>query len=106
MRRNRTLNSGKNDLFSELNNVLTAYYISGILFGIFSLYQLRLSISFLSIYNPVIFIFASFIFFQSVRGIIKVRKLRKSYLENPNSHNNMTIPKPILYHAIFWYLPK
>lgn len=103
-RRNRVGSSLEKS--AEISRSLQAYYVSAILFGLwapFSVLALVLNSSFL---QGIIALLVTLVAVQSVRGVFKLRQLRKDFEESPNEFRSVPVPKPLIYNAVFWFVPR
>ena len=98
--------SGAVDKSNEISSSLTSYYASVVLFGLCSIATLPAAIIGMGVYDWLIFIFVTAIFVQSMIGLSKLKIFRLEFQENPEAMASREVPKPLLYRAIFWYLPK
>ena len=90
----------------EISNSLTASYMSASLFGVFSLIRLPITALEASFINILILLLCLLILIQSILNIKALKKLRKDHADSPERFASYPVIKPILYTAVFWFLPK
>lgn len=104
--KNRLGISATIDKGTEINNSLTTYYVSIILFGLFTLATLPAALLAPGMYNIFLFSLTGFVCIQSIKGMKRLKTFKREFEENPEKLAKSPVPKPILYQAVFWYLPK
>ena len=94
------------DKSQEVSNSLQNHWISCVLFGVFGLLAVPNAFVEPSIYSILVALFVTLIFVQSIMGIVELQQFRRALKSNPRVYANKKIRQPILYTAIFWFLPK
>lgn len=90
----------------EVSRVQQVNWISAILFGLISCLYIAGMIFAFDIIDALIGFFFMANFAMSVRGIRELNAFNQKLLENPNEYATKPIKRPLLYRAVFWYLPK
>ncbi len=105
MKRNRKIGSSI-EKSREIDNSYTSYIVSTIIFVFWSPAQVFVAILNPTVINIATALFACFVLGFTVKGLSEILDLKKKFYENPADYKRVRVPKPILYHAIFWWLPK
>lgn len=95
-----------NKKYDEISTAKESAIISIILFA-----SLALSYAVASAVNPswlniIVTFFSLVILIQSVLISRKLKKLKKILLSGVFGNKYIYVPKPILYYAVFWQVPK
>ncbi len=90
----------------EISKSLQVNWISAVLFGIFSLINVPFAILNPSLLQGVIAVLITANLWISIRNILELRLLRRNLIDDPEKHMTRSVRQPLLYRAVFWYLPK
>ena len=90
----------------EISRSLQIYWVAAVLFGFLLFYYVLSSLATLDPWTILIAIFFAINFIMSVMGIRELKKFRVNFANDPETYKNKKIRHPILYQAVFWYLPK
>ncbi|MDP5209667.1 hypothetical protein [Microbulbifer sp. 2205BS26-8] len=92
------------DLYGEVDSNLLSCWITAFLMGPLALITL-VSTLFAGIgFDTVIFVLAVLILSQAIRGIVKLRKLKKSLLEDPKSVRHTDILAAPSFKGLYWFI--
>lgn len=91
---------------SEISSSLYIDAFFLVIFGLWGLARLFMLFFDHSLISILIAIFVCAIAIQSFSTLRALRVLRKNFRSNPDKHRDSVVPKPILYHAVFWFLPR
>ncbi|MEM9256765.1 MAG: hypothetical protein AAGA91_15060 [Pseudomonadota bacterium] len=90
----------------EISHASVSYWISFIAFFLFGLLRLGMTLLDPSYFNILIVLALFALAFISIRGLIQLRRVKRRFLENPTENLRIQVPKPVIYHAIFWWMPR
>jgi len=90
----------------EISKSLQVNWISLVLFGIISLIYVPAAILDPSWLQNVIAAFFAINVWFAIRNIRELKLLRKNLINDPEKYVTRSVRQPLLYRAVFWYLPK
>ena len=90
----------------ELSNAFYTGLLSVILFGLFALDWVIRAAETGGVIEVIVAVISFGIFAQSILATIEAKKMLIGMELNPSEYRKMPTPKPILYKAVFWFMPK
>ena len=91
---------------SDISNSLQNHWVSAILFGFFTLIAVPTGIAEQSGYSITVAVLVTLVFVNSITGILELKRLRSNLKSDPKRYAGTPVKQPLLYRAVFWYLPK
>jgi len=90
----------------EISRVQQINWVSAVVFGLVTpLYVLSAFATF-DLFSVVLAVFFLVNFVISVRAILDLNRFKKNFMTSPAEYVGKAIRRPLLYRAVFWYLPK
>lgn len=92
------------DLYDEINSNLLSCWITTFLMVPLALGSLASTLLVGVGFDTIILAFAVLIFSQAIRGIVKLRKLKKNLQENPQSVRHTDILAAPSFKGLYWFI--
>ncbi|WP_413662080.1 hypothetical protein ACG1BZ_12445 [Microbulbifer sp. CNSA002] len=92
------------DLYGEIDSNLLSCWITSFLMGPLALITLTSTLLLGVGFDTLILALAVLIFSQAIRGIVKLRKLRKGLQEDPQSVRHTDILAAPSFKGLYWFI--
>lgn len=92
------------DLYGEVDSNLLSCWITSFLMGPLALITLASTLLAGIGFDTVILVLAALILSQAIRGILKLRKLKKSLQEDPQSVRHSDILAAPSFKGLYWFI--
>ncbi|WP_226645361.1 hypothetical protein [Microbulbifer variabilis] len=92
------------DLYGEIDSNLLSCWVTSFLMGPLALITLASTLLAGMGFDTLILALAVLIFSQAIRGIVKLRKLKKSLQEDPQSVRHTDILAAPSFKGLYWFI--